>query len=279
MAKQLGGLLGPVIGKLGPSVGYLWRGQPVFRAYVRHIHYPNTERQQDERNWFVTMVRFAAAARPALLLGLRNTTAGSLLTEGNWFVQRNKQHFHRLEAPSVLSGRTHEGSRYQTLHPRPVAIDYARLAMSQGPVAPVAPKQATLSDDGILTVLFDRHSGLHRCKSGDNVYLYVYDATGQCGLLAAPVHRSSAHISLRLPDEWPSHDLHCYLFALDSQGFASSTSHITPLATSETALHDDTNEPTEKQVETLASTTLPNSSPAALRILLQSTTDAPRAVP
>ena len=63
MAKLEQGILGPFRGKVGTVVGYLWRGKQVVRAYRREINYPNTERQQAERDWFVGMVRFAATAR------------------------------------------------------------------------------------------------------------------------------------------------------------------------------------------------------------------------
>ncbi|MDY6372467.1 MAG: DUF6266 family protein, partial [Bacteroidales bacterium] len=75
MAKLEQGILGPFRGKVGTVVGYLWRGKHVVRAYRREINYPNTEMQQAEREWFVGMVRFAATARQALLLGLREKAA------------------------------------------------------------------------------------------------------------------------------------------------------------------------------------------------------------
>ena len=66
MAKLEQGILGPFRGKVGTVVGYLWRGRHVVRGYRREINYPNTENQQAERDWFVSMVRFAATARQAL---------------------------------------------------------------------------------------------------------------------------------------------------------------------------------------------------------------------
>ena len=82
MSLVYNGYMGPVIGRLGPVVGYLWRGRPVFRAYVRHIHYPNTQQQQAERQWFVAMVRFAAEARSALLQGMNEPALRQGMTEG-----------------------------------------------------------------------------------------------------------------------------------------------------------------------------------------------------
>ena len=104
MAKLEQGILGPFRGKVGTVVGYLWRGRQVIRAYRREINYPNTERQQAEREWFVGMVRFAATARQALLLGLREKAAHLQMTEGNAFVKMNKSCFGRDAACRVRSG-------------------------------------------------------------------------------------------------------------------------------------------------------------------------------
>ncbi|MBO7101011.1 MAG: hypothetical protein J6V98_03215 [Bacteroidales bacterium] len=210
MSLSYNGFMGPVIGRLGPMVGYLWRGRPVFRAYVPHIRYPNTPGQQAEREWFVSMVRFAAEARPALLLGMRELAVRERMTEGNTFVKRNKQHFRRQAAGDA-----------------PLA-DYSRLALSAGPVAPVTPTSADIAADGILTVIFNKNSAMHRAKGIDSVHLYVYDATERRGLLAAAVHRCAGRVALRLPNAWQHHDLHCYLFATDLHALASPTSYIAP---------------------------------------------------
>ncbi len=89
---------------MGTVVGYLWRGRQVVRAYRKEINYPNTEDQRLEREWFVSMVRFAATARQALLLGLRERAAGDQMTEGNAFVKMNKHCFGRTHAPVAACG-------------------------------------------------------------------------------------------------------------------------------------------------------------------------------
>jgi len=104
MAKLEQGILGPFRGKVGTVVGYLWRGRHVVRGYRREINYPNTENQQAERDWFVSMVRFAATAQQALLLGLRERAARDQMTEGNAFVKMNKHCFLRTHAPVAACG-------------------------------------------------------------------------------------------------------------------------------------------------------------------------------
>lgn len=224
MSLVYNGYMGPVIGRLGPAVGYLWRGRPVFRAYVRHIHYPNTPQQQAERQWFVAMVRFAAEARSALLQGMNEPALRQGMTEGNWFVRSNKQHFH--SSPNLGEGDPGGGVCHNS--PDQITVDYPRLALSEGPVAPVTPTAVEIADDGILTVDFNKNSHLRHVRAIDSVHLYLYNATLRRGLHAAPVRRCAGRVALRLPDGWQQHDLHCYLFATDTRSLASPTTYISP---------------------------------------------------
>ena len=222
MAKAFNGYMGPFVGKLGTAVGYLWKGRPVLRAYVQHIRYPNTAQQQAERDWFVGMVRFAAATRGALLLGLRDGAAQEQMTEGNYFIKRNKQHFHRLLTAAAGAASTQS---------RQSSVDYRRLQLSAGPVAPVAPTQASVDDDGTLTVVFDKNGMLRRSKGADSVHLLVYNAAERRAVMASPTLRRNGRITLLLPDLWADAELHLYLFATDAEGHASPSEHITTGAT------------------------------------------------
>lgn len=204
--------MGAVVGRLGPVVGYRWKGRPVFRAYVQHIRYPNTERQQAERDWFVGMVRFASAAREALVEGLRQASLREGMTEGNYFVMKNKRHFHATADGGV----------------RRVEVDYGQLSLSEGCVAPVTPTRVAADADGTLHVGWRRHAGQMRERSTDRVRCYVYNADMRQGLLSAPAPRAMAALAMRLPDGWCGHELHCYLFAVDGQGHASPTRHACP---------------------------------------------------
>ena len=207
MAKLEQGILGPFRGKVGTVVGYLWRGQAVVRAYVREINYPNTAAQQAERDWFVSMVRFASAVRPALQKGFRRAAAEARMYETNWFVKSNKRHFRTQEDGSV-------------------AVDYQRLALSSGSVAPVASESARVDADGVLEVCFDGQRQLRRSKATDEVTLVAYNARERKAVIASTVERRMGRVAVRLPDGWQRDELHCYLFAVDAQGEASASCHV-----------------------------------------------------
>ena len=215
MAKLEQGILGPFRGKVGTTVGYLWRGKPVVRAYVREIHYPNTALQQAERDWFVAMVRFASEVRPALQVGFRQAAERAAMYETNWFVKRNKHHFRLLS----------DGAADESQNNR-LEVDYQHLSLSSGAVAPVAARQAAVSADGVLSVEFDPNRQLRRSKAADAVHLAVYNASLGKALTAKTVERRAGRVSLLLPDGWREAELHCYLFACDAQGEASATVHI-----------------------------------------------------
>jgi len=261
MAKLEQGILGPFRGKVGTVVGYLWRGKHVVRAYRREINYPNTERQQAEREWFVGMVRFAATARQALLLGLRERAARDVMTEGNVFVRMNKDCFGRDAARGVRSGmaplrpaatspceeeereNTVSNQRYTTNNqvyipsgcsplqgelPEGVrgGIDYEHIRIAEGAAAPVRFTTASVDENNVLHVDFERNSGMTRAKASDRVYVYVYNADTREGLLSHPAERRRGHLEMQLLEGWNERNVRMWGFVVDGEGRASASAYI-----------------------------------------------------
>ena len=236
MAKIEQGILGPFRGKVGTVVGYLWRGKHVVRAYRREINYPNTERQQAERDWFVSMVRFAATARQALLLGMREKAAQWQMTEGNAFVKMNKHHFGRdaacrvRNAPASIPGRGAiadiSGRSAIADAARCVPTEYERIRIAEGSAAPVRFCGARVDEVGVLKVDFEKNSGMSRAKASDRVYVYVYNIDTREGLLSAAAQRRQGSLQLQLPDGWNHHNIKLWGFVVDSEGRASHSAFI-----------------------------------------------------
>ena len=267
MAKLEQGILGPFRGKVGTVVGYRWRGKHVVRAYRREINYPNTERQQAEREWFVGMVRFAATARQALLLGLRERAAREQMTEGNAFVKMNKGCFGReaarrvrSEAPlwpaatSPCEGEERENAisnqRYTTSYqeyatsnqiympsgcspckgelPEGVrgGIDYERIRIAEGAAAPVRFTAASVDENSVLHVDFEKNSGMTRAKGSDRVYVYVYNKDTREGLLSAAAERRRGHLTMQLPEGWNELNINMWGFVVDGEGRASGSQYV-----------------------------------------------------
>ncbi|MDY6372435.1 MAG: DUF6266 family protein [Bacteroidales bacterium] len=268
MAKLEQGILGPFRGKVGTVVGYLWRGKHVVRAYRKEINYPNTEMQQAEREWFVGMVRFAATARQALLMGLRERAERDVMTEGNAFVRMNKSCFGRDAAWRVRSGmaplrpaatspcegeerkNTISNQRYTTSYqeyatsnqeytpsgcsplqgelPEGVrgGIDYERIRIAEGAAAPVRFTTASVDENNVLHVDFERNSGMTRAKASDRVYVYVYNADTREGLLSAAAERRRGGVQTQLPEGWNERNVRVWGFVVDSEGRASASQYV-----------------------------------------------------
>lgn len=203
MAKQTAGIMGGFCGTIGPVIGYQWRGRWCMRARPRSVANPRTEAQQEHRMLFRDMVQTAGHLTAALRYGMRQASLEQGLTEGNLFVRMNKHCF------------------------TPQGIDYSRLALSTGPVAPVGFGTATLDAHGTLHVEFERNPQRMKANSHDRVFVAVYCPERKETLLAAPVARHSKRVALALPDEWLGRQLHVWGFVQDHMQRASECQYIT----------------------------------------------------
>ncbi len=206
MGKLVQGINGPFVGKVGPAVGYFWKRIPCIRAYQKFVNYPNTAEQQRERDWFIAMVRFAAQARQALILGVHRQAEAESMTEGNYFVNRNKQHFQR----------GHGG----------LVVDYARLQLAAGPAADVVFHSPVFREHETVSIDFEKNTLFSRASGDDKVYVYAYSPDVHRGLLMLPVERRTKNITFRLPDNWSGAEVHLYGFVVDREGRPSNSTYI-----------------------------------------------------
>ncbi len=206
MALIYQGINGPFVGKVGPVVGYLWKGKACMRAYNRQVNYPNTLMQQHQRDWFVSMVRFASKATAALQLGFARRAEEAQMTEGNYFVRQNKQHFHSENG--VLS------------------VDYSKLKIASGAAADVYFKSPRFEENETIVVEFEKNTMSFRASSSDKIYVYVYAPELEEGFLSAPVERRQKSLSMRLPQHWSGVEVHLYGFVIDREGRSSESTYI-----------------------------------------------------
>lgn len=206
MAKCVDDIRGKIVGRYGDGVGYLWKGKQCFRAYVAHIAYPDTPSQKSERDWFVSMVRFASKATAALKLGFRESAEQAQMSEGNYFVRRNKPFFHHKDGA--------------------LSVDYQSLVIAEGEASDVYFDKPVFEEKEIVEVAFERNSRLLRPAGDDKVYVYFYNADLEEGYLAAPVLRRSKKVRVQLPEQWASCEVHVYGFVVDRMGRASNSTYI-----------------------------------------------------
>ena len=206
MAVVFSGINGPFVGRIGPVVGYMWKRKNCMRAYVEHIRYPNTREQQRERDWFVSMVRFASNAREALKLGFYHKANSVNMTEGNYFVMTNKRYFERVDGQ--------------------INVDYAQLLIAQGPAADVYFRQPRFEENETVVVDFEKNGMQLRASGEDKVYLYAYAPGLGSGFLSAPVARRSKTLKIRLPEMWAGQEVHLYGFVVDRDGRPSNSTYV-----------------------------------------------------
>ena len=207
MATLDGNVFGGFRGKLGNVVGYSWKGRWCVRALPARVRNPRTAAQQRHRGMFAEEVRLAGRMSWAVNIGFAAVAEEMRMTPQNVFVKANQSAFGTQEGDNVL------------------AVDWNALIVSAGPVAPVALGVPTLSDEGVLSVEFEKNPYHLRAENYDQVHLYVYCPALKTGYLAAPVYRKERRVSVALPDGMATQVLHVYAFVTDRDGRASETAY------------------------------------------------------
>lgn len=206
MAKQTNGLLGGYVGKVGPVVGYQWKGVWCVRSQPRRVHNPRTEAQQEHRAMFREEVRLAGKMRWAVNIGFKTLSDAMDMTAQNLFVKANQQAFRPLDGH--------------------FAVDYRRLQVSAGPVAPVAVTEVVRDEHNVLTVKFEKNPlHLPAASQYDSVYFWVWCPYIGEGYLTSPVYRRMKRMSTLLPDFLRGKEVHIYAFVQDEHGHCSPTTY------------------------------------------------------
>lgn len=206
MARINQNLNGAFSGKVGPMVGYIWKNRACIRTYRKSINYPNTEEQRQERDWFVGMVRFASRAKSALQLGFNQQANDAGMTEGNYFISRNKAHFRR----------TAKG----------VEVDYDMLTLAEGPAADVLFHTPEFGEGETVSIGYEKNMLFSRSAGEDKVYVFAYAPELAEGFLSAPSSRRAKHIDIQLPETWCGAVVHLYGYVVDRDGRASNSTYI-----------------------------------------------------
>ncbi len=207
MGKQLGGINGPYVGKIGKVVGYQWRGIWVTRAMPEEFHDAKSERQLEQRGRFKAMVGFAGRLKDILRIGLKQSALKAHKTECNYFQMINKDCLLWDDGALV--------------------VDYEHLRLSEGPVAPVAftcvHGEAPLQE---ITIDFEKNPEHRNCNGNDKGFVAAINASRCEAVLSLPVYRRMGSITLTLPSYWENEEVHLYGFVQDNAGRCSESVYI-----------------------------------------------------
>ncbi len=216
MAKQDDGINGGYRGKVGPVVGYMWRGQWCTRTMPRFYHDAKTEAQLEQRELFKAEVAFAGRVKEVLHVGFRRPAVAAHKTECNYFLMVNRGCF-------AWGG---DG----------MAVDYASLRVSEGPVAPVAFGPIGFQDDTTLVISFEKNPEHRRCEADDHVYVAAF-CEGEAEL-SLPVYRRTRSITVALPAAWAGREVQLYGFVQDGASRTSDSIYLGVILTQYTPEHE-----------------------------------------
>ncbi len=202
MAKIYGGYMGGFSGKLGPAVGYMWKGRWCVRSHNPYPHNPRTWLQTAHRDAFKGAVQLAAAMRWAVTTTLTETAREWGMTSYNVFVHLNHRSF--------------------STEDRELRVDWASLKLTAGDYECVEFGCPVWTADNVLTVPFERGSWRYY----DRVQLYVYCPDLERGFLCAPVDCRTRKVSVMLPGEMAGSEVHVYGFVHSMQGAWSETAYV-----------------------------------------------------
>lgn len=222
MAKQIGGINGPYLGRVGCKVGYNWRDIWCVRSIPAVFHDPETVLQLHQRNRFGSSVKLAARLRDILLMGFYHSSRKAQMTEYNYFQKINNGCL-AWEPSSQPSSEKGAGT---------FVVDYENLKLSEGPVAPVAffgVMQGGVEVRGgalAITIPFEKNPEHRQCNGNDKVYVAVVNARRREAVLSLPVYRRMHSIAVEMPAAWAGDEVHLYGFVQDSGERMSSSIYI-----------------------------------------------------
>lgn len=197
--------MGSFSGKLGPAVGYRWRGKWVLRSLAMPNN-PRTAEQQAHRELFKQQVQLAGHLKMVLPTTFDAVSMAVHMTPFNYFVHRNQHAF------SAVDGQ--------------LTVDWGALVLSEGPVAPVAFTGLEVTHGTTLTVSFDRSARAATADKFDRVYLYVYVPELNNGYLSAPAYRKDGQLGAVLPERYAGREVQLWGMVQDRTGRWSETIYI-----------------------------------------------------
>lgn len=189
-------------GKLGPKVGYKWKGRQCFREWTKPTD-PKTPAQLDSRKIFGKASSLGADMLQVVRIGFRGIAAERSTTEKNVFVRLNRQYISIVDSEAT--------------------VDYTQLKVADGPLAAVDFGEPSTVDGRTIRVAFSNREHADRFNY---VMLVAYLPGKRNCMLSEPVFRSAGEAEITLPESWTGLPAHIYGFCWDGKDNASPSSYI-----------------------------------------------------
>ena len=194
MSKNVKGVLGQQVGKVGPVVARRFRNLDVYSAYQPKVKNPRTSKQQLNRLRFATISSLAHGFGCAVRLGFGAAVRGSKESMRNRFARLN---FPYVSVDGVDS----------------VDIDYTALVVAQGGLCPVHFDVPLFDTPNSVMVNFDEMNA-NTCQktANDKVYVVVFSPDAKLAVVGEGVERTKKSVKVEVPSNWNGTKVQVYGF-------------------------------------------------------------------
>ena len=184
MAKILQGPNGGWLGKLGQTVGYLWKGTFVDRVYNSSPNNPRTTRQVEARKKFAFAGQMASALIDAIRMGFQKKANAVKSTQTGEFVK------------GALPNLT-----YNALTDT-VTVTYENIQVSEGNLTGVGFDEPDLENPLTVKVsISEKYDTAPDAKLTDEVYVVLYNKVLKRGFIGHAT-RNDNQVEVRVPSFW-----------------------------------------------------------------------------
>lgn len=207
MATFEKGILGGFSGKVGNVVGSRWRGKNVMRSLPQRGNYTPTEKQEEQRLKFKTVIGFLTP-----LVGILSRFFGS--PQGDKSRANLATSYHLKNA--VLE--TPEG----------MVMDYAKVLVSKGELRGIASGTVAAAAGHILNFGWQDNSGQGKATATDTLMVVVYAPDLNLFFTDTSVAtRDAASASITLPDFMASFEVEVWAsFTKPDTNFAAMSTYM-----------------------------------------------------
>ena len=207
MATFEKGILGGFSGKVGNVVGSRWRGKNVMRSLPQRGNYTPTEKQEEQRLKFKTVIGFLTP-----LVGILSRFFGS--PQGDKSRANLATSYHLKNA--VLE--TPEG----------MVMDYAKVLVSKGELRGIASGTVAAAAGNILNFGWQDNSGQGKATATDTLMVVVYAPDLNLFFTDTSVAaRDAASASVTLPDFMASFEVEVWAsFTKPDTNFAAMSTYM-----------------------------------------------------
>lgn len=193
MSKNAKGILGQQVGKVGPVVGRLFRGEIIYSAYQPVVGNPKTNAQLVHRAKFAAVSATGHAFGCATRLGFGRAVAGTKYSPRNLFAKLNQ-------------------GAFTASTPESVVVSYPNLVIAAGGLCPVSFDVPSFAEP--LKVSVNYVDGVNGCQKtpSDKVYLVAFAPDMNQAVVSTGEARDEGTIELEVPSTWNGLKVHVWGF-------------------------------------------------------------------